>query len=238
MNKTSRSPLKKIYPILSVLCITILGAALWEFFLRDFAYYLGNLFVKILSFIFSGYINHLYRDVGKADDLMVYVPALIAIVIIAFFPYICYLFLKETYSKIAPEAEGILDDDIESIKRQLQHIYKNKNRDIVLILLPAIISSFFLTEMFITEFSKISAVNQIERRLEIIRPHIDERNYYLLWSEYRLIDGKEKLEMLFLKTNEMAAKNKITLPEVELFGINISNNPLNTDSSKKGTPID
>ena len=75
------------------------------------------------------------------------------------------------------------------------------------------------TDLLIEEVAQIGAVNQIERRLEIIRPLINEQEYHELRSEYRLIEGKKKLVAFLTKVENIANEKDLTLPELRLLGI-------------------
>jgi len=221
----SNTPLRsKTISILSIIFIGALGSGLWDIFLKDVAFYLGDLFVRFLSFVFSGYLDFLYKDVGKAGNFLVYLPSILIIVFIIFSPFFIYLTLTQLLNKI-DSGMGVDRPNRKSIMRRVgSYTITNRRKALALILLPPLLASVLYVEFLIKELAQMSAVRFVERDLEIIRPYVDERKYFKLRSEYRLIDGKDKLEAIIIKMNDIAEHNEVKIPEVKLFGINIPKN--------------
>ena len=99
--------LGKIYSLFYVILVGAIGSGLWDLFLKDLLYSAGGLFVNIASSIYDGYFDHLYRDVGKKIDLLLYFPgiALISLAIIS--PLVMYFYVSIGFSRL----EIALDDD-------------------------------------------------------------------------------------------------------------------------------
>ncbi len=221
MNDKNNNISKKATSVFIIILLGAIGSGLWDIFLKDVFYSLGELFVNLATYLYSGYIDTLYNGVGKSRDVLVYLPSIVILTVIISMPLIFYVFILKINNKDEIKNKTLNKNTI--IPKYIESILNNKKKRRIIIFSVSIIMSIQYTSIFITQASEAKAIRIIERRLEIIRPYVEENNYYKLWSEFRLIDNKNKLELLLSKTNKIANKNEILLPVVRLLGINDPN---------------
>jgi hypothetical protein len=224
--------LGKIYSLFYVILVGAIGSGLWDLFLKDLLYSAGGLFVNIASSIYDGYFDHLYRDVGKKIDLLLYFPgiALISLAIIS--PLVMYFYVSIGFSRL----EIALDDDDDDAelgkfsKFLIDQLENHRLRFILILVIPFFIFSISILDLYISSLSSTGAVRAIERRVEIIRPYISDIEKHKIISGFRLVDNRVKLQELVKKIDQVADKNNISLPEISLYGIESSNKRANASS--------
>jgi len=219
MNDISKSALKRIKSIGSIVLIGAIGSGLWDIFLKDLLFNVANLFVRFTSSIFSGYVDNLYSNVGSGGNTLVILPALIFIILSILSPIIIYWVFSYLFQRMDVIDKTLEHEGNSLFDRFASYIIGNRIKGMGVLLLPAVLISGVYVHILISEISQILAVQCIERNLEIVRPYTTEDEFNKLWSDYRLIDGKVKLETLLDRTYEIAINNQIDLPEIQLLGI-------------------
>lgn len=230
MGSSNNIYLSKLISVFSIILIGALGSGLWDVFLKDFLFTLGNLFVSLWSSVYSGYIDGLYKNVGKASGFLLYLPSLLIIVFIIMSPIFAFVLFSGKFREIDIESEKRVKSNAILFKFVL-FIANNRQKGYLIIIGPIFLVSVTYVHLLISEVAQISAVNQIDRRLEIIRPLINEQRYYELRSEYRLVDEKVKLVSLLTSIEHIAIKNNKVLPEIKLFGIVLPNTKIQSTAS-------
>jgi hypothetical protein len=215
----NKSLLKKFISLLGLLLIGAIGSGLWDIFLKDLLYNIGNIFVDGVSFFYSDYINSLYENIGKNASVFDILPGVVIITLFIGLSFFFLIFMMFIYRKAI---KG--DDDInKSNKATKPSSYSLKSRKILIIIaiLISLYNSITYTNLLIKEMTTLRARNYIERTSEIIHPNITEEEYLKLRSSYRQIDNKEKFENTLNQIISYAEKDSIVLPEIKFYGINI-----------------
>lgn len=217
MEKENKTITKKLISLISVLFIGALGSGLWDIFLKKLFFGIGEIFVKLMSNIYSGYIDSLYKNVGRISlSPMELLPSIFITVMIISMPVFSILWINRIYSSKRDYKPNI-KTNIDSIITK--KIISSKRRVYLLIFFITIPFSVFYTDLLIKELSCMTAKSYIERTTEIIRPYISEQEFLILRSEYRQIDNKNKLQNVINQINKFAVKNRIKLPEHDFYGI-------------------
>lgn len=213
---------EKIYSLFYVIFIGAIGSGLWEVFLRDSLYWAGDFFVKIASSIYDGYFDRLYENVGKKVDILLYLPGIILTSIILTSPYIMYEYMSVRLRNV----DAIIDDEecenfepSKFVKFAFEQYKSHKIRFKLILLFPMFLISVVFLDVFIVAVSNNSAVMEIERRVEIIRPYISDSESHKIISDFRLVNNRVKLQELLDKIEKVADKSNIVLPEISLYGI-------------------
>lgn len=215
MKEFKKKPDWQFSPIMSAIAV----AALWDFFLKDFFYYLGQVFVRSASLFYQGYFDRLYENVGRKVNLILYFPGIVCLVIFLllplFLPFTRYFRfnLRENYDHPAYAAVAISSSKFDT--------FLSDNRIFLVIFrtLPFLIMSLVATDLTLRALTSSNAIVTIETRLEIIRPYISDEDSYKLNSEFRLVNSRKKLQNLIDKIDVIASKNNLVLPATRLYGI-------------------
>ena len=194
MGMNNNSSFKRFFSIIGIIFIGAIGSGLWDVFLKDLVYNTGNLFVEIVSHFYIGYVDSLYENVGKSDSVLQYLPALfILICIIIPIPLYFILIFNRLYNELNRKDEGNVESDKVSLIMKLSILLmKSKIRIYSFILVTTLPLSIGCINIIIKETTNYNANIYIERALEIIRPNIDQPEYFILRGEYRQIDNKYK----------------------------------------------
>lgn len=224
MSNVKDSKVSKLYSILVVVFLGALGSGLWDFLLKDFLYSLSYYFVSVLSWFYKGYLDSLYKDVGRQLDIFLYFPSIFLMVFIIGFMFYFMLYFSNRVKNINRRRSYIVNVETLEVKESnnrngLITYVKLKALYLVMILLSIFTSLLYVNEL-ITSLSQISAVKQMERNFSIIRPYISDNEYHYLISEFRMIDDLEKYQILYHKVEDYAISSNIKLPKSKLYGIN------------------
>lgn len=206
----------KIKTISGVILIGAIGSLLYDVLLKDIFFFLGSIFVDGATFISSGYVDYLYKDVGKGSIYFALLPSIFIIVCVLISPYYFYLKINSIYAKHeqSPQLENK-----SVVRKPFYYLAKKKSRMNIFIIIFSIPMVLLYSDLLIKEMSTIKACSKIERNLEIARPYITNKEYLLLRSNYRLIDDKKKLADLIKQLEKIGVEKKIDLPEIELLGL-------------------
>lgn len=213
MESISKSIFIKSKYLLGLLLVGALGSGLWDVFLKDLIFYLGGVFVKIMSYLYSGYVDYLYSNVGKLYTPLEIIPAVIFIIFIIFSPGFGLLLGNTFYHRLKqPDPDKYYNKTSKAISI-FNFLTKSKRRIYSIILIITIPISISYTNLLIKEITIIKAVNYIDQTIEIIRPYITESDFISLRSEFRQINNKEKFDKIIFKIKAYASKGGVKLPE-------------------------
>nr|MBC7612936.1 hypothetical protein [Pseudopedobacter sp.] len=199
--------MKSFKTVFGVILLGAIGSGFWELFLRDFLFYLGNIFIKTATFFYSGYVDHLYSEVGNGYSEILIFPCLL--IFLLGYAGTLFLFFKLTKNENKSESDYI--------KKIILKLSIEKAKFLLVSIL--FIMNIFYADLILNSVSNYQACTGIERRLDIIRPYITEDKYNYLVSEYRLIDNKDKLESILTDINKITTKFKLDVKKVKLLGI-------------------
>lgn len=222
--------LNKLLSLFSVILIGAIGSGFWDFFLRDMIYYLGGIFVHFMNFIFAGYTDRLFENVGKQINGLILIPSIFIVTLIIMLPLIMYLLARILRYKIVNSVNTLSENNTEKtvienvpVERFMLWIeaiaIKRRRLYMIIMLMPSIISSIVYTDVLVTEVTNSSAVTQMDRWLDILRPDINENEYYRLISEFRLVDDRKSYQDLVDKVQNYAINVSVKLPELAIYGI-------------------
>ena len=207
--------------IIAIIFIGALGSGLWDLFLKDSLFYLGGVFVNLISTIYDGYFDYLYSGVGKQTNFLTMIPGILIFLIIIFIPWIVNVKFIGLFR--------VLNSDLDENKKELLQskdlfynfiVYNHKKFRIVIVSIFSLISILYIS-ILIAAISTNKAVRVVKQNLEITRPYISENEYFHLVSKFRLVDNQAKLQNLLNEIEESTSKLEVELPEYSLYGINI-----------------
>lgn len=215
---STESKKNKLKSTLWVILIGSLGSGLWEMILKDVAFYFGELLVSFISCFYDGYFDYLYKDVGKQIDLLSQTPGIIIFAVILFMPIFFRIMINTIIEYL--EIEPTENSELERSEKPLTAIILRNHKAFINVATAIFtINSILYASILIAALSTSKAVNVVSRNLEILRPYISENEYFHLVSKFRLIDNQEKMQALLDDIKKISDKNKITLPEYSLYGI-------------------
>ncbi len=214
---------KKAKGLIGVIFIGILTSSLWELVFKDLLFFIGNLFVETASLFYKNYIDNIYTDVGKGDYFFLTLPSIAIIVFVIMFPvfsliFLKYLFLKYDYKNKINSSQNI-ENRQSFILKTMDYLTQKKWRIYLLILLISLPNSIIYIDSLISDISSISAYRNINRKIDIVKPYITQREYDLLKSEMLQINSKNKVINIIRNLNNVALKNHISFEEKKLIGI-------------------
>ena len=213
--------LKKTKTLFGVVIIGAIGSGLWDLFFKSLIFDISNLFVKIATLIYSGYVDYLYSSVGNNGEGILLIPALVIIFLIINLPLFVYLRMEVFFRRKEFDNKNEIKKSYFSVF--VNKLILNKRRTYFFVFIITIPISVVYTDLLIKQIATLNARQSIERNIEIIRPNISEIEYLIIRSKYRQIDNKEKLIYTIETINKIASENKIKLPKVDYLGIDIKN---------------
>lgn len=217
----------KLKQILVVIFLGSLGSGLWDLFLKDALFSLGNVFVLFFSSLSSGYLDSLYENVGVRRDGIIIFPGIMLLLLFCFLPTVVFILVKrrtdelDELCNIAPIEKNDEDLSSKQIEKAIGSLQKKWKVIKFFLLMGSIFVSLMYVDLTITFLSEYKAQSVVERRLEIIRPYIPEREFYILKSDSRLISDLLTLQKLINKTEFIAVDNNLKMPEFRLYGVTL-----------------
>lgn len=229
MPNDEKTRTNKTLSIISIILLGAISAGLWEILLKDFVFFLGNIFVSIASSVYYGYTDTLYKNVGKRFEGLLYFPGYFLIISII----VLLILGGELQYKIVKNFKYIGTTnrpELSPLKKRLAYLMLKKPKRLIIgtwvLMLFAII---IYTNILISEISNVATINYIERVIEIVRPVITDKQYFEYRSEFRQINSKDKVIKLITKLADVAEKNNMSIPTPKLFGIEIHNKAFNKE---------
>lgn len=214
MEINNKSFIKKVGSFFGVLLIGALGSGFWEICLKDFVYYVGGLFVISVNHFSNGYIDSLYEHIGRVRAFNQLPIVLLLLSGIAFPLFQVYLRWKNAIFN-RPVAEKELNNV------PVKPSKKYRGRIGLFLFLLSIPISIMYMDLFIKLMTHIKVNNYMETTTEIIRPYMNETDYYRLRSEYRLVNSRGDFETLVSKIDSCGKVNNLQLPESKFYGVEV-----------------
>lgn len=184
----------KFWSIFVIIFLGAIGSGLWDLFLRDILLNIVSVMISIADYLFVGYADSLYSQIGKGQNnggfLALLLPTLATLGVIIF-PWLFYL----KYFHIT----------------SINSSFKNNKLAYLFIFFAITINILYSYRYFNTMFN-YTAVTYIERSIEIVRPHINETEFIKLRAEYRSIETKKQFSSIYFKIIKIAELNNVKLP--------------------------
>ena len=217
------SKYRKLWSLLSIIFIGTFGSGLWDVLIKDIVYGIGEIFFRLMTVAYSGYVDALYKKVGAQFDAFLYIPSIFIFTIIIFSPFFIYLLLRCLYRKI-DRLNASKGNDTSSFDEKIFKIFVTKRKIVYAVAIGSfVILSLFYIDIFIKWYSTNAAVRYVEQSMEIIRPALSEEKYVEMRSKFRQIDNAEKTQAIISDIVSIADNNGHVLPESKLYGIVVSN---------------
>lgn len=214
-----KSKTKKAKAIIGILGLGIIGTAIWELLIRDFLFYIGNLFVEFSSVFYTDYLDEIYSRVGGGDYSLYLFPTVFLLITIIISPLYLFLRIKVHFSinDIKSKEQSSIEES--SFGKVIVYIFSKKIRAYLLIGIVSIPISILYIHTLILQIGTFTAFRTIEKNLIIIKPYLDSNQYDMLNSKFRQVNNKDKLIETLKSINVIAKKNKINLGDSRLLGI-------------------
>ena len=236
MDKSKGKQFNKTFTIFSLILLGSIGSGLWDLFFKDALFFIGEIFVRIAFTIYSGYFDFLYGSVGRQPEpLLIYLPGIAIITVVILLPVFAYFMINRLYSRIDSKLSANNDssDGESKISNYIFYIFQHhRNIFKAAYIIPLILMSILYTSILIKSSSNINAINSIERRMAIVRPYFAEQKYHELVSQFRLVDSRNALQEIIDDIEVIAKNNDIDLPELNLYGIEVSDTQDDADKKR------
>ncbi|ARP40029.1 hypothetical protein K08M4_33520 [Vibrio syngnathi] len=202
--RDSEKDSKKWKSIFGVIFLGALGSGFWEYFLKDFCIKVLDLTVTAASYLFSGFADSLYSNIGNGVGgfLPIFTPVIIMVMMILF-PWVFTMKLYSVTKQMNVRTKKVDNDKL---------LKKIRFFKIATPLLSLLITLMYGHMLFESVY-QYKTVHYIERTLEIVRPSVTPQEFLLLRSEYRQINSLEKFEDFYFKVSSVAKENSIELPQ-------------------------
>lgn len=207
--------LKKTKTFIGVIFIGAIGSGFWELFLKDILYIFGKWFINIISLFHNGYIDSLYKNVGRGTHMYFLLPTLAFLVFTILSPLFIYGVL------IRRRAIHLSNDKIDTIDKIIKLGRLNFLLKPFVLILASIIISFVYIDLTMECVLTVKSNAILDRNLEIIRPYVTDKKYFELRSYIRQIDNRNKLENCLNEINSIGKTNSIKFEIINLYGITI-----------------
>lgn len=214
-NKSMRT----VLTVAATLLLGALGSGLWELFLKDVFLGIGNRTLTLISSLWSGYLDSLYRNVGRLHSDLLLIP------IFSFFAaagivgplYLTFDLWQRVTSLEKRQATG----DRAAVRDQetLSDCITRARRKVIRLLSPLTLSasSMFLVMTWQTLYAR-EASNWSERSIEIVSPHIPLEDRVRLRSDLRAINNAKSFFSLRRVLLAHANRAAIELPKFDPIG--------------------
>jgi len=232
MGDNKKTISNRLFTLFGVLLVGAVGSGLWDLILKDVFYNIGSYFVQIVSHFYKGYLDVLYENVGKMNNAFEMLPGLLIITIIILFPFFMGSFAwtklrNIDFKKLELKQDEVKQDDVKKTSdiffEKFVLKYLNTRGKIVLFaILLGIPISLTYVDVFVTESSNYTAYTYVERCIEIVRPDIENAEYFVLRREFRQIDSRQKLNDLINKLHLITLDSSVKLPKCKLYGISVN----------------
>jgi hypothetical protein len=228
LNEIKTNKLGKIYSIFSVVFIGAIGSGVWDLFLKDLIFYAGEVFVNSMSSMYSGYFDRLFENVGVQSKALMYLPSIFIVMLIIAAPFFVYIKIRRMLRHIDEESNELNNSQSISF---LFGLAKTKQRLFTsIIMVPLFLISLMYTDLLIKSLTNVSAINNMERWLTVVRPYVKEKDYHLLVSEFRMINSRLSYQLLVNKIERYASEQSVLLPKMQIYGIETANKKINKDT--------
>lgn len=201
---------KTILTILGTILLGAIGSGIWDWILADALTYAGNAVLKLFSMAFSGYLNALYKEVGKGSMYsMISSIFTMFFMLIIIFPAVAVMAINKKINMLVKQ-KCEQDDETKSVDEKIDKITKLfKYRLLPVFGILVVIVTLQIWQVSYTN----SASNFIERSIDIVSPYVSSTERMVLISEYRSILNADGFYEIKNKLHELALKHSLELPE-------------------------
>ena len=211
--------MKLLKNLVALIGATAIGSACWDFFIKDLLIYLTSLFVKIMSNVFNGYIDLIYKDFANAVNIYLAFPTIFIFTVLfliyyfLFFRFLTRLKKLKVNQKITDQEIDNKNEKTKKIKRNSINLWINKNPKIIYIIILCLLisNSIILFDMIARQTIKYSDKNCMDLNLVILKPYISNIEYDKVNSELNQIDNYLDFVKLKNKMSAIGEKEKVKL---------------------------
>ncbi|MCZ4241425.1 hypothetical protein [Alteromonas macleodii] len=197
--------------VLVVLILGAIGSGLWELIFRGIILQAAELFATGISFVWHGYFDFLYSDVGAQRTDLASLPGMLILILVVLLPYISYRRFNSEIDELQH-----YDETTHSLSSEQAQREKEK---IKYYLIPLTILSFVYMGTLVKVINNKFAVDDMTRWLDISRPYLEERQYFLLISEFRRVESRSDYQNLADNLRKLMKESEIELPQLRAFGL-------------------
>lgn len=197
--------------VLVVLILGAIGSGLWELIFRGIILRAAELFATGISFVWRGYFDFLYSDVGAQRTDLASLPGILILVLVVLLPYIYYRRFNSEIDELQHHDETTYSLSSEQAQREKEKIKYY--------LIPLAILSFVYMGTLVKVINNKFAVDDMTRWLDISRPYLEERQYFLLISEFRRVESRSDYQNLADNLRKLMKDSEIELPQLRAFGL-------------------
>jgi cell division protein FtsL len=227
-NIISSKPMIKVVIItLTTIFLGALGSGLWDVFLRDIVIFLGNTLLKIIGFVYSGYLDDLHANIANGNidrySEFLYIMLIMVCCILPWFAIVHFQYTMRSEEEkldefMRSDNDITLEERIKKFKKKTD-ILKQKIK--LLIRIEGVLAAFS-TLIFISLATRdIYATNgaiYLDRSIEIVAPHISSTDVLQLRAAFRSIKTTADFHNLNLKLKQIAKDAKVELPRFNSIG--------------------
>ena len=200
--------------VIATIILGAIGSGLWEIFLAPIFNWFSDLFLRLLSSIFDGYVNSIYGEVGKIPiEKPGLLPFANIVVWVILLPWIFIYLLYWKTNLLKSKIENPKSSQDLSPKELLIRLKKIRSRIFWFLIPMAILATLSYSHVLFETTHALKTAIFIERSIEIIAPSIGENQRLQLRADYRAIDNAEKFYILYDKLHELANAHSVDLPE-------------------------
>ena len=197
--------------VLVVLILGAIGSGLWELIFRGIILQAAELFATGISFVWHGYFDFLYSDVGAQRTDLASLPGMLILILVVLLPYIYYRRFNSEIDELQHYDETTYSLSSEQAQREKEKIKYY--------LIPLTILSFVYMGTLVKVINNKFAVDDMTRWLDISRPYLEERQYFLLISEFRRVESRSDYQNLADNLRKLMKDSEIELPQLRAFGL-------------------
>lgn len=209
-----RQPAKTIIWITVTIFLGALGSGLWEAVLSPLSAKISDLFLFLVSKIFHGYLDVIYRDVPREPlSNLALLPYLMIVNVLILFPWIAGVYLFKAAGKLEKEISSPTEDTVLTRDDLLLRVSRIKRKVLYMFIPLALLSTVTYSGEFFQTRHSIKAALFVERSIEIISPFLNEKDRLFLRAKFRGINSASDFYLLEDMLRELGKKNSCTLPE-------------------------
>lgn len=197
--------LSTIIGFVGALILSGLGSGIWEVILKPLFYKVGFLFVQLISQVFDGYKDSLYREASSGFHEFSSLSIMILVVFVVIAAY-ARLMSNHPHNK-KKEFEW---------EKKFKLFLKSKKGYYVTCCIS--VSAIVFMNVFIFRISYVNQVITIsERSINIVNPYLSEKDRLLLRAEFSSIESADDFYKFKSHVESVAEKNELKLPELNVL---------------------
>jgi hypothetical protein len=215
MKIQKRNWLKLLFGVIGTIVLGAIGSGLWEVFLSDFFFNSINLFLRMSSYIFKGYVDILHKNIcNGSSEIFSFFPYILVVVAICSFPWMALFMSRDRWGNLEKKITGkgksdkpLTSDEI------LEEVLKHKKRFTYAYAFGGTLLFCLIFTTAASDVYQYKASLFIEKSIEIVSPNLTQKEILNLRSLYRSINDSRKFYSLEKKLHEIANSNNLELPD-------------------------